>query len=440
LFPEIRYKLSNKNHTSMRDKNIVAAIDIGSNTVICVVGRDTGENKIDVIGHSIVVSSGVKRGIIINVEEVMASINKAIDKATVSIKVAVKKVYVNLAGHNIRTIEKKLSKTIDEGEIISRADVKQLFDKVRQTPLSDNDKVYHVINQSYSVDGETGNHNPIGITGKKLEAEYRLVIGPENYENVIHTSLAKAGIEVVRCVVNPVAAGEAVLNEEEKEAGVVLVDLGGGTTSVSVYHDSVLRHLAIVPFGGNVVTNDIREGCSILARQAEALKVQYGAAMGEHVPDNRVVTIPGINGWEPKEISFKNLAYIIQARMEEIIESVYFQIEKSGYAERLGAGIVLTGGGARLNGIKNLVLFKTGLSVRIGKPSNGIMASEADKAIDSPQYATAFGLLRKAIRDANAQNDELIVKKRKKRPIPNYKDAIINKLSLFFVEDQDEEF
>ncbi|HPR59518.1 MAG TPA: cell division protein FtsA [Prolixibacteraceae bacterium] len=424
----------------MSERNIFAAVDIGTNTIICLLGRDSGEHKIEIVGHAIVASSGVRRGVIINVEEVAQAIKKAVDKARGELNIAVKKLYVNVAGHQLHTVERKLTKQIEVGKIISKVDVRQLFDEARQTPLNEGEKIYHVINQSYSVDGETGINNPIGITGTELLAQYRLIVGPENYEKVLKTSVERAGFEMVKCVVNPVAAAEAVLTDDEKEAGVVVVDLGGGTTSISIYHDNVFRHLGMVPFGGNVVTNDIREGCSILLRQAESLKVQYGAAMGEHVPDNRVVTIPGINGWEPKEISFKSLAYIIQARMEEIIESVYYQVEKSGYADKLGAGIVVTGGGAKLRGIRQLVLFKTGLNVRDGKPINGIIA-ENEKAIDTPQFATAFGLLKKAVRDEKAQNDELINKKSKPKKIrTNYSEAFMQKLSLFFNDENDAEF
>ncbi|HOO82949.1 MAG TPA: cell division protein FtsA [Prolixibacteraceae bacterium] len=424
----------------MSERNIFAAVDIGTNTIICLLGRDSGEHKIEIVGHAIVASSGVRRGVIINVEEVAQAIKKAVDKARGELNIAVKKLYVNVAGHQLHRVERKLTKQIEVGKIISKVDVRQLFDEARQTPLNEGEKIYHVINQSYSVDGETGINNPIGITGTELLAQYRLIVGPENYEKVLKTSVERAGFEMVKCVVNPVAAAEAVLTDDEKEAGVVVVDLGGGTTSISIYHDNVFRHLGMVPFGGNVVTNDIREGCSILLRQAESLKVQYGAAMGEHVPDNRVVTIPGINGWEPKEISFKSLAYIIQARMEEIIESVYYQVEKSGYADKLGAGIVVTGGGAKLRGIRQLVLFKTGLNVRDGKPINGIIA-ENEKAIDTPQFATAFGLLKKAVRDEKAQNDELINKKSKPKKIrTNYSEAFMQKLSLFFNDENDAEF
>jgi cell division protein FtsA len=253
--------------------------------------------------------------------------------------------------------------------------------------------------------------------------------------------LQKAGFEVVGMIVNPMAAAESVIDEEEKEAGVVVIDLGAGTTSIAVYFENVMRFLSVIPFGGNVITLDIKEGCNILLRQAESMKVQYGAALGDFVPANRMVTIPGINGWEPKEISFKSLAYIIQARMEEIVESIFLQVEKCDFADRLGAGIVITGGGAKLEGLGQLVKFKTGMDVRIGYPIVSL-PFEQEKVLDSPQYATAFGLLKKAMIDENAQNDDMIVKKKKVKEKPKFGfgEAMVQKLSLFFNEDQDSEF
>lgn len=423
----------------MSERNIVAAIDIGTNTVICLVGQETTENKIQILGHSIVGSKGVRRGIIFNIEETVEAVAKAVEKATLKLDVEVKKLYVNVAGQQIRTIERQLRTEIGTGKIITKLDIKNLYDEAKEVELEDGEKIFHVVNQSYTVDGETGIHNPIGITGEELLAEYRLIIGPANYEEKLWASLKKAGFEMVKCIVNPVAASEAVLSEDEKEAGVVMVDLGAGTTSISVYHDSVLRYMSIVPFGGNVVTHDIKEGYTLLLRQAEALKVQYGAAMGEHAAENKVVTIPGINGWEPKEISFKSLAYIIQARMEEIIESVYYQIEKSGFADNLGAGIVVTGGGAKLEGLRQLVLFKTGLDVRVGKAINGLPTKE-ERAIDNPQYATAFGLLKMAVRNGDAQNYGMIARRRKKkeRTGPSYGDKIMQSVLSFFNEEDAE--
>lgn len=424
----------------MSEQNIVAAVDIGTNTVICLIGKQNKDNKIDILGHSIVASSGVRRGVILNINEAALAIKKAVNKASERLAVEVKKLHVNVAGQQLHTIEQELEKQIDEGKIISRIDVQKMSDEARIVDLTDGDKVYHTINQSYTVDGETGISNPIGITGVQLLAEYRLIVGPKVYEDKLRTAIENAGFEMVRCRVNAVAAGEAVLSDDEKEAGVVVVDMGGGTTSISIYQENVLRYLAVIPFGGNVVTNDIKEGYTLLLRQAEALKVQYGKAMGEQAEENKVVTIPGINGWEPKEISFKSLAYIIQARVEEIVESIYFQIDKSGYADCLGAGIVLTGGGARLKGIKQLVQFKSGLDVRVGKAINGLL-SDGEKTIDNPQYATAFGLLKLAIKNSNNQYDEVIQKKRQKKEKAksNIGEALIQKLNFFFNEDDDAE-
>jgi cell division protein FtsA len=426
----------------MNERNkIVAIVDIGTNTVICLVGSPNHENKIEVIGHSIVVSAGVRRGVILNIDETVGAVKKAVAKASENLNVEITKLYVNVTGQKIRIKKYIANKKIDAGKIITKADIKMLYDEARAAECEPGEKVYHVINQSYSVDGETGILNPIGTLGSELLAEYRLVVGPVVYEEKIKTSLEDAGFEMVGLVVNPILAADSVIDDEEREAGVVVVDLGAGTTSVSVFYENVLRYLSVIPFGGNVITLDIKEGCNILMRQAESLKVQYGSAMGDFVPSNKVVTIPGINGWEPKEISFKSLAYIIQARMEEILESVFYQIEKSGYAEKLGSGIVITGGGAKLDKLNQLVKFKTGMDVRIGFPIVEL-PFEQEKILDSPQYATAFGLLKRAMKDENAQNDDLIVKKRKAKEKPKFGlgEVIANRLSLFFNEEQDFEF
>jgi cell division protein FtsA len=426
----------------MSERNkIVAVVDIGTNTVVCLIGSPNEDNKLEVIGHSMVVSAGVRRGTIFNIDETVDAVKKAVAKASANLEVEIHKLYVNVNGQKIRTEKRVIRKAIEAGKIITRADIKMLFDEARSSVREPGEKVYHVINQSYNVDGEANVNNPIGTTGSILQAEYKLIIGPELYEERIRLSLNKAGFEVVGMIVNPMAAAESVIDEEEKEAGVVVIDLGAGTTSIAVYFENVMRFLSVIPFGGNVITLDIKEGCNILLRQAESMKVQYGAALGDFVPANRMVTIPGINGWEPKEISFKSLAYIIQARMEEIVESIFLQVEKCDFADRLGAGIVITGGGAKLEGLGQLVKFKTGMDVRIGYPIVSL-PFEQEKVLDSPQYATAFGLLKKAMMDENAQNDDMIVKKKKVKEKPKFGfgEAMVQKLSLFFNEDQDSEF
>jgi cell division protein FtsA len=427
----------------MSERNKIAAVvDIGSNTVICLIGNENQGEKLEVIGHSIVASAGVRRGVIFNIDETVDVVKKAVAKASANLDVEIHKLYVNLSGQKLRTERRVIRKSIDQGKIITKADMKVLYDQARSAVQQPGEKVYHVVNQSYTVDGETGIYNPIGTTGSELMAEYRVIVGPESYEERLHTSLNSAGFEVVKAVASPIAAAESVIADDEKEAGVVVVDLGGGTTSIAVYYENVMRFLSVIPFGGNVVTLDIKEGCNILLRQAESLKVQYGAALGDFVPANNMVTIPGINGWEPKEISFKSLSYIIQARMEEIVESIYFQIEKSGFADKLGAGIVITGGGAKLEGLRQLVRFKTGMDVRVGFPIVALPLAQ-EKVLDSPQYATAFGLLKKAMKDENAQNDEMMAKKRKEPKAASrrsFGESISQKLALFFNEEQDSEF
>ncbi|MCF8358545.1 MAG: cell division protein FtsA [Prolixibacteraceae bacterium] len=421
----------------MSEQNkIVAVIDIGTNTTICLIGEEVPGDKPEVLGYSMVASAGVRRGVVLNIDETARAVKQAVDEASKMAGLDVAKVYVNLSCQQLKTVDKVMTRKIDEGKIITKADIKQLYDEVKASVQLPGEKVYHVINQSYSIDDEAGIFNPIGITGSQLFANYKLIAAPENCENKLRSSLKKAGYELVRCIAGPVVSAESVLTEDEKEAGVVVVDFGGGTTSVSVFYENVLRYMAVVPFGGNVVTFDIKEGCNILLRHAELLKVKWGQALGDFAPANKVVTIPGLNGFEPKEISCKSLAYIIQARLEEIFESVYFQIEKSGFADKLGAGIVLTGGGAKLEKINQLVRFKTGMDVRVGYPVFR-MNNEQESLLESPQFSAAFGLLKKALRDENTLNEDMIVKKRK-RPKFNFGGAVVEKLTLFFNEEDSE--
>jgi cell division protein FtsA len=236
--------------------------------------------------------------------------------------------------------------------------------------------------------------NPVGMSGKQLEANYLIVIGQSASARNIEKCVNRIGLEVIDLILGPLAAAEAVLTEDEKEAGVVLVDIGGGTTDVAIFYDKLIRHTAVIPFGGTVVTNDIKEGCATLLRQAEALKLQYGCALGEMADENKIISIPGISGRKAKEISFRNLAFIIQSRMEEIVDAVLFEITNSGMADKISAGIVLTGGSALLNNLPDLFTLQTGYDVRIGYPSE-ILSDKTPEDLGSPKYATAIGLLLK---------------------------------------------
>jgi cell division protein FtsA len=278
------------------------------------------------------------------------------------------------------------------------------------------EEIIHVIPQNFIVDNETGVKSPIGMCGRRLEANFHIVIGQVAAAKNIEKCIRKANLTVKDMILEPLASSDAVLTDDEKEAGVVLVDIGGGTTDVAVYYDNIIRHTAVIPFGGNVVTKDIKEGCAILQRHAEALKIQYGSALGDIAPEDKVVSIPGISGREPKEISFKSLAYIIQSRMEEIIDAVNFEIQNSGYADKLAAGVVVTGGGAMLKHLPQLMKFKTAMDVRIGLP-NEHLAGSARNEINQPMYATSVGLIMRGFeyldmykKTFNAGNSEEFVK------------------------------
>jgi cell division protein FtsA len=306
-------------------------------------------------------------------------------------------VFVGIAGRHIKSKMARgyISRDSHENEIDQR-DIRRLTADMYKLPIDVGEEIIHVIPQTYIVDNESGINNPVGMCGKRLEANFHIVIGQIASARNIERCINKADMELVSLVLEPLASSEAVLTDEEREAGVVLVDIGGGTTDVAIYYDNVIRHTAVIPFGGNMVTADIREGCSILQRHAEDLKIKFGYAIGDIAPENKVVSIPGIAGREPKEISFKNLAYIIQSRMEEILDAVNFEIQNSGFAERLTAGVVITGGGAMLKNLPQLVKYKTAMDVRLGLP-NVHLSGKARDEINQPMYATSVGLIMKGL-------------------------------------------
>ena len=380
----------------MRQKsNYVAAVDIGTTKIVSLIGKINENGKLDVIGMSKSISKGVKRGVVLNIEETVSAIHQTVEEAQKQAGVQFSDVFVGIAGQHIKSIKNRgyINLGSDRDEIIQN-DIDALIADMYKIPIDLGEEIIHVLPQNYIVDNETGVKNPVGMSGRRLEANFHIVIGQIASAKNIEKCINRVGLKVNQLILEPLASSSAVLTDDEKEAGVALVDIGGGTTDVAVFFDDSIRHTAVIPFGGNVVTKDIKEGCKILHRQAEALKTQFGSALGDLAPDDKVVTIPGINGREPKEISFKNLAYIIQMRMEEIIDAVMFEIENSGCMDKLSAGIVLTGGGALLKHISQLVRFHTGMDVRIGYPIEYLNSDPAEE-INKPQYATSVGLLLK---------------------------------------------
>jgi cell division protein FtsA len=382
--------------------NYVAAIDIGTTKIVSLIGRVNDNGRLEVLGISKTVSKGVKRGVVLNIEETVLAIRQTVDEAQKQAGVKFSDVFVGIAGQHIKSIKNRgyLNLGADHDEITQK-DIDALIADMHKIPIDLGEEIIHILPQNFIVDSETGVKNPVGMSGRRLEANFHIVVGQIASAKNIEKCIQRVGMRVNQLILEPLASSAAVLTDDEKEAGVALVDIGGGTTDVAVFYDDSIRHTAVIPFGGNVVTKDIKEGCKILQRQAEALKTQFGSALGDLAPDDKVVTIPGINGREPKEISFKNLAYIIQMRMEEIIDAVMFEIENSGCLDKLSAGMVLTGGGALLKHLPQLVRFHTGMDVRLGYP-NEYLTADYNAEINQPQYATSIGLLLKGWEGLNS--------------------------------------
>lgn len=377
------------------NQEIVAGLDIGTTKIACIVGRKNEQGKIEILGMGRSRSDGVSRGVVANIQKTVESIKAAIREAGDSAGVDIETVNVGIAGQHIRSMQHrgmKMRESLEEE--ITQTDIDQLIDETFRLVMPPGEEIIHVLPQEYIVDNEQGIRDPIGMSGIRMEANFHIISGQVTAARNINKCVHRAGLNVTELILEPLASADAVLSAEEKEAGVVLVDIGGGTTDIAIFFDNIIRHTAVIPFGGNVVTEDIRQGCGIMRDQAELLKTKFGSALAAENKENEVVCIPGLRGRDPKEISLRTLAEIIQSRMEEILEHVHFEIKNSGIEKQLIAGIVLTGGGSQLKHLKQLVEYMTGMSTRIGYPNEHLAKSNVE-AVTSPLYATGVGLVMK---------------------------------------------
>lgn len=405
-----------------KDSPIVVGLDIGTTKICVTVGRRSGLNKIELLGIGRAESAGVNRGVVANIQKTVQSIREAVSIAEGQSNVDIKVVNIGVAGQHIKSIQHRGILTKNDDDEIGRIDVERLISDMYKLVLPPGEEIIHVLPQEFTIDNEPGIKEPIGMAGRRMEANFHIISGRVTDIKNIKKCVDNSDLEVSELVLEPLASSEAVLDEEEKMAGVVLVDIGGGTTDVAIFHEGIIRHTAVIPLGGNIVTEDIRQGCAVLRNQAEQLKVRYGSALADENKDNEVICVPGIRGRDAKEISVKNLAYIIQARMEEIIEHVYYEIKSSGYEDKLIAGIVITGGGAQLKHLVQLVEYITGIDCRIGYPNEYLAKTEmlnkqTLEEMKSPMYATSVGLLIKGI--LSVEEEEAISMERsfKKTPI-----------------------
>ena len=372
---------------------IVVGLDIGTTKIAAIAGRRNEFGKIEVLGYGHTESIGVRRGVITNIENTVNSIQTAVKEAQSNSKVTIRTVNVGIAGQHIRSIQHRASTIRPNPDIeISQEDIDKFTSSIYNLAMNPGEKIIDVLPQEFIIDGETGVKDPKGMLGHQMGASFHIVTAQTSAAQNIMKCIEKSGYNLQHMILQPLASAEAVLSTEEKEAGVVLVDIGGGTTDVAIFLDGIIRHTAVIPFGGEIITEDIKAGCSIIKKHAEDLKVKFGSALASENRAEEVVAIPGLRGRAPKEITLKNLAVIIQARMEEIIEAVYQEIKSTGLEKRLIAGIVLTGGGAMLKHIEQLTQFITGMETRIGYP-NEHLASTSAPEMSSPMYATGIGLV-----------------------------------------------
>ncbi|MDO8999958.1 MAG: cell division protein FtsA [Bacteroidota bacterium] len=375
---------------------LVVGVDIGTTKIAAIVGRKNEFGKIEILGIGKSESLGVNRGVVVNIEQTVGSIKAAVSMAADNAGVDIGEVIVGIAGQHIKSMQHRgmiIRQSLDEE--INQKDIDNLIDNMHRLVMSPGEEIIHVIPQEYIIDNESGIKNPIGHAGIRLEGNFHIITGQISAVKNIFKCITRASLETVDLHLEPLASADAVLSDEEKEAGVVLVDIGGGTTDVAIFYDGIIRHTAVIPFGGNIITEDIKEGCGIIKTQAEQLKMRFGSALSQENQENEIISIPGLRGRPHKEISVKFLAQIIQARMEEILEFVLFEIKSSGFERKLAAGIVVTGGGALLKHLPQLVMLTTGMDCRIGTPNEHLAGS--DDELKNPLYATGVGLVMKGI-------------------------------------------
>lgn len=383
-------------------QEVIVGLDIGTTKVVAIAGVKNEFGKIDIVGFGRADSAGVNHGVVVNIDECVKSIQNAIaDCKKSNPNLEIKNVYVGIAGQHIKSLQTRGDRVrFNTDSEITKQDIDLLLKDQYKTYIPAGDRIVDIIPQEYFVDDIQTTTSPVGMNGVKIGANFHIVTGDKNAIKNIKRCIEKAGLEMIDIILQPLASAAAVISDVDLEAGVAIVDIGGGTTDLAVFYDGILKHTAVIPYAGVNVTNDIRTGLGVLRAQAEAMKVIHGSALASSAIDNAYISIPGIKGMPAKQVSVKNLSMIIQARMHEILEQVYFHLKQIGMETRLNGGIILTGGGAQLKNISQLADFVTGLSSRIGDPNEHIGGeSSFANAAMNPMYSTCIGLVLRGFDD-----------------------------------------
>jgi cell division protein FtsA len=381
----------------MNQQPIIVGLDIGTTKIACIAGRKNEFGKLEILGFGRANSNGVQHGMVLNIDQTIKAIQNALENCLKSNPdLEISEVYVGIAGHHIKSLQTRgdiVRQNVEEE--ISQGEIDQLVADQRKTYIPAGDQIIDVIPQEFTVDNFQNIAHPIGYSGVKVGANFHIITGDKNAIRNINRSVERSGLEIKDLILQPLASAAAVMCEQDLEAGVAIVDIGGGTTDLAVFYEGILKHTAVIPFGGENISNDIKLGLGVLRTQAEQMKVQFGSALANEANANAFITIPGLRGMPPKEISVKNLANIIQARMSEILDFVSYHIKQVGLdARMLNGGVVLTGGGAQLKHLIQLTEYTTGMNARIGLPNEHLTSGHADE-LAKPMYSTCIGMILK---------------------------------------------
>lgn len=390
------------------DAPIIVGLDIGTTKIAAIAGRKNEFGKLEILGFGRANSNGVSHGQVLNIDQTIRAIQAALENCALSNPdLEINEVYVGIAGHHIKSLQTRGDIVRQDADIeISRAEVEQLINNQRKTFIPAGDQIIDVIAQDFHVDSNQNIKDPIGYNGVKVGANFHIITGDRNAIRNINRAVTRSGLQTKDLVLQPLASASAVMSEIDMEAGVAILDIGGGTSDLAVFYEGILKHTAVIPFGGENITNDIRLGLGVLKTQAEAMKVQFGSALADEAKANAFITIPGLKGMPAKEISVKSLAQIIQARMSEILDFVTYHLKQVGLDHRyLNGGIILTGGGSQLKHLIQLTEYATGLNARIGLPNEHLAANHIDE-LKKPMYATCIGLILKGYNDYDHQYKE----------------------------------
>lgn len=392
----------------MENDNIIVGLDIGTTKIACFIGQKAEDGKVKILGFGKTASRGVDKGLVKNVLLVKDAVKVAVEQAANQANVDVEDVYVGVAGQHIKCRQNKSSIPIPEDHsYIQQSDLDQLIANQYHIQLTPGEEIIHVFAQGYSVDDDELKSDipPVGVHGKVLAGVFNIVTANTSSLSSIKQSVESAGYKVKGVVLEPVASALAVLKEEDRQAGVALVDIGGGTTDIAIFHEDRIRYISVLPLAGTVITKDILDGFGVLPPQAESLKVHFGSCMPEAVNQNDVISVPGLQGIPAKDVGVYYLAKVIKARVEQILQQVNYEFEESGMSKKLHAGVILTGGGSKLQNIVDLTQFITTQNVRIGEPSEHL-SGDYNEDLSHPMFATGIGLVLYGINELENKSDE----------------------------------